>query len=200
MNAVELPEKIRAFVAIYPTAEIASRLEAVQNEIETTLPRQPVKWTASTQIHLTLQFLGSIRRDMLQPFENSLKCVMSESRSFRLRAHSLGCFQNCRRPKIVWAGLDGELEPLHALKEKLDSAFKEFGCVPEERKFHAHLTLARIGDLKAPDARRLAAQVQRFASENFGEWVPGEVCLMRSELSPHGARHHLLNAFAFGKV
>lgn len=200
MNTGELPEKVRTFVAIYPSTEIVRRLELAQQQIRVALPVGIVKWTKPEQIHLTLQFLGSVPRDSIEAFANALKCVTGESRSFRLRAASLGCFPNCKRPRVIWAGLASELEPLHALKEKLDAALSELGYVPEQRKFHAHLTLGRVGDLKPGAIRELAKQIALFQSQEFGEWTAREVCLMQSVLSPKGAEHRVLNAFALNKV
>jgi 2'-5' RNA ligase len=196
----ELPEKIRAFIAIYPIDEVVRRLEAAQAQLRVSVAADAVSWTKPEQIHLTLQFLGNVKRASVGRLEDILKQVASELRCFQLRAESIGCFPNNKYPKIIWAGLAGELELLYALKGKLDIALGELGYVPEERKFHAHLTLGRIGDLKSADARHLVQEISRFDATQFGEWEMREINFMQSILSPVGASHRILNSFPLEKV
>lgn len=200
MNTEKPPEKVRAFVAIYPDAEVICRLEAAQKQLSIHIAADAVKWTKPEQIHLTLQFLGHVRRDLLGGFANALKQVASDRKCFRLRADSVGCFPSDKHPKIIWAGLAGELEPLRVLKEELDAAFSVLGYVPEKRKFHAHLTLGRVGRLNGSDARKLAREISHFQSRNFGEWEARGIQLMQSVLSREGARHSPLNSVALKKV
>lgn len=187
-------------MAIYPDAEIIRRLEATQKQLRVHIAADAVKWTKPEQIHLTLQFLGHVQPDLLDAFANALKQVASDRKCFRLHAESVGCFPSGKHPKIIWAGLAGELEPLEILKEELDTAFSALGYVPEKRKFHAHLTLGRVGRLNGSDARKLAREISHFQSRNFGEWEAREIQLMQSVLSREGARHSTLNSVALKKV
>jgi RNA 2',3'-cyclic 3'-phosphodiesterase len=195
VNAAELPEKVRTFVAIYPTGSIVSQLEAAQARLQIGIKKKAVRWTQPEQIHLTLQFLGNIERHRIDSFRAVLERVVSESKSFQLCAETIDCFPSSKRPRIIWAGLTGELEPLQMLKQKLDVALDELGYVPEKRKFHPHLTIGRVADLKPTNARRLAKEILKFDPAQFGEWHVHEINLMQSVLSPKGAKYHLLKSF-----
>jgi 2'-5' RNA ligase len=195
-----MPEKVRAFVALYPPAEIVSRLGDVEKHFRSIGMANELKWTKPEQIHLTLQFLGSVSGQLIGQFASGLENVTANFPVFQLRAESLGCFPSERRLKILWAGLTGDLEQLDSLKANLDIRFRTLGFVPEKRKFHAHLTLARFGNLKSTDARRLTQEFTRWRCEPFGEWKVREISLMQSILSPQGARHIALNSAALKKV
>lgn len=200
MSAEVLSEKVRAFVAIYPPAEIVSRLGAVEKHFRSIGLATGLKWTKPEQIHLTLQFLGSVSGQLIGQFASRLENVTTNFPVFQLRAGFLGCFPNERRPKILWAGLTGDLAQLDSLKANLDIRFRTLGFVPEKRKFHAHLTLARVGNLKSTGARRFAQELTGGHSGPFGEWQVSEISLMQSILSSHGARHIALNSAALKKV
>jgi len=191
----ELPEKVRTFVAIYPSSTVLSHLESAQTRLQSLIAPEAVRWTKPEQIHLTLQFLGYVKRDLLGLFQSALEYVSAEIHGFQIRAETIGCFPNNRRPRVVWAGLAGELESLQTLKRKLDTAFVELDYEPEERKFHPHFTIGRVADLKTSDARRLAKEILKFESAQFGEWQVREIHLMQSVLSPKGAKYHVLKTF-----
>ena len=195
VNTGELPEKIRTFVAIYPPAMVVAQLEAAQVRLQKVVAVKAVRWTIPEQIHLTLQFLGYVKRDSLAEFQSVLECVTSEANCFQIRAETIGCFPSRKRPRIIWTGLAGELAPLETLKQNLDVAFGELGYVPEKRKFHPHLTIGRVADLKISTARKLAKEILNLGSTRFGEWQVREINLMQSVLSPKGAKYQVLKSF-----
>jgi RNA 2',3'-cyclic 3'-phosphodiesterase len=191
----EPPEKIRTFAAIYPPSEIINELQSTQAFLQKDVAADAVRWTKPEQIHLTLQFLGYIKRDLLDLFQSALDRVCQETCCFEMCAKAVGCFPSSRRPRIIWAGLTGELDGLETLKGKLDAAFGGLGYAPEERKFHPHLTIGRVANLKTSDARRLAKGIAEFKSKQFGGWQVRRINLMQSILSPKGAKYELLKSF-----
>jgi RNA 2',3'-cyclic 3'-phosphodiesterase len=196
----ELPEKIRAFVAIYPPKAVVEQLETMQERMRRVVGVEAVRWTKPDQIHLTLQFLGYIKRDSLAEFQSVLERVASESSSFQMRAELVGAFPSNKRPRILWAGIAEESKSLEILKVRLDNTLAELGCVPEERKFHPHLTLGRVVVLKPAKALRLAREILQEPSCAFGEWRVREICFMQSVLSSAGANYRVLNLFPLKKV
>jgi 2'-5' RNA ligase len=57
-----------------------------------------------------------------------------------------------------------------------------------------------LKNLKSADARKLAAHAQTVKDRTFGEWTAHEIEIIRSELSPGGARHTTLAAIRLGAV
>src|SRR4051812_11208891 len=100
----ELGEKIRTFVAIYPPAEIVAELQAAQKQLQKNVS-DDVRWTKPEQIHLTLQFVGYVKRSSLDGFQSALERVSNDTSRFQIRAEAIGCFPNHKRPRIIWAGL-----------------------------------------------------------------------------------------------
>jgi 2'-5' RNA ligase len=80
------------------------------------------------------------------------------------------------------------LNELSALHQRVLDETKPWGT-PEERGFNPHLTIARVKDWRGGALRALTAKMKLLAAREFGDWTVGEVCLMRSETLPDGARH-----------
>lgn len=198
VNSADLPEKIRAFLAIFPTETIIAELTTLQKRLENVLSAKAVRWTKPEQIHLSLQFLGNVECNRLTEFEAAIQLAVEGYNVFELRAEKLGCFPNNRRPRILWVGLTGKLNDLQHLKEELDSAFSNVGYVPEKRDFHPHFTIGRVAELTSTDVKHLVHEISRCDSKSFGELNVAEIHLMQSVLSPKGAEYRVLKSFPLG--
>ena len=106
----------------------------------------------------------------------------------------LGCFPNSRRPRILWAGLAGELQPLEALQKGVQAGFLALGFAGEDRPFQPHLTIGRVPELNAAGRSQLAEALAGGRDRDFGEWKAGRVDLMQSVLSPQGAAYSALKS------
>ena len=170
-------------------------LEGIQKELQHELHAAAIRWTKQEQLHLTLQFLGYIEELRLPEFENAIAHALKDWNGFELRSEHLGCFPSAKRPRILWAGLDGELSPLQQIKANLDKSLSCVGYVPEERPFHAHITLARIGEIRLREAKRLHEALGKYERQVFGTWRVQSIDFIQSSLSPAGARYQILRSF-----
>jgi len=105
------------------------------------------------QMHITLHFLGELHHhDVVQ-----VERIMTELSEpiFELEVSGLGCFPNCREPRVLWAGVspNSNLLRLHRKLEKLLE--QAIGYEAEARAFRPHVTLVRI---------RRKANLDRLAS------------------------------------
>ena len=80
------------------------------------------------------------------------------------------------------------------LAEAVDRALVALGFPTEERGFTTHVTLGRVREPRR--AVTLAGALEAAAARPFGALRVERVSLMRSDLSPRGARHTELAAFA----
>jgi len=94
--------------------------------------------------------------------------------------------------------MDDQAGLLVDLQKRIETAIRPFTAEPGEKNFSGHVTLGRLKNLKPPDARKLAAHAQTVKDRTFGEWTADEIEIIRSELSPAGARHTTLVVFRLG--
>ena len=157
-----------------------------------------MRWTRPGQIHLTLNFLGSIEIARIPEIASALKAASDGHRRHTVRSQGLGCFPNPSRPQIIWAGLAGDLQPLQGLKNSIDARLLDCGCTVEDRPFHPHLTIGRAAALNSAARRQVSEVLATEQGRDFGEWQVERVDLMQSVLSQHGAAYNTLESFLLG--
>ena len=115
---------------------------------------------------------------------------------FEAQIRGLGAFPSVARPRVIWAGvLDGAPEMIE-LARRVDTALAALGFAREERPFSPHVTLGRV---RRPGRDpTLGEALTGGSAREFGRIrVPGAF-LMRSELSPRGARYTELASVPLG--
>lgn len=177
-----LPEAVRAALA----AEIA-RLRSTARD---------VSWIAPDNLHLTLKFLGSVTPDRLAEVEVALARVARGARPFELAVRGLGAFPTSSRPRVLWAGAAAGGEAWTVLAKDVDDALVALGFEREARAYSPHVTLGRV---KAPRPDpSLAAAIEAGGRHDFGLVRVERLELMRSDLSPRGARYSSLGSWPIG--
>lgn len=173
-------QKIRLFVAIELPKSVKVVLLAAASQVAQRLPGGAVRWVQPEQLHLTLRFLGDTAVTQLPTLQDQLSQLTARHPGFQLRLDGLGAFPNRKRPRVVWAGLAGEMAVLQAMQAELEDRVVKLGWTREERPFSPHITLGRV---------KHASQVQgldwsvRLAE--LGVAVTA-VQLVQSELRPSG--------------
>jgi RNA 2',3'-cyclic 3'-phosphodiesterase len=94
------------------------------------------------------------------------------------------------RPRVLWAGLATGAEAAAALATRVDEAVATLGFKREARTFSPHVTLGRVRQPHAQPRLREALAATRV----LGTVEVARVSLMRSDLSPRGARYTELAA------
>jgi 2'-5' RNA ligase len=192
MNAAA-PDRIRAFIALALESALAAEVRKVQQSLNA--PGGAVRWIDPQHLHLTLRFLGNVPTDRMDELSAALRHACARAAPFHVALEGAGCFPNPKNPRVVWIGIQGDLEPLRKLQEQIARETKSFGDTCDERAFQPHLTIGRV---KASGlAGRKAVQAIEFVGvPRLGVWTVQNVLLLRSELSPDGARYTTLAAVA----
>ncbi len=180
---------IRAFVAIEIDRTVAQGVIEIENELRDLIPG--IRWTAQSNCHLTLKFLGDIDEAQVEPIGAALQRALSPFPRFTINAKGLGVFPDANRPRVLWIGVEGK--PLASLAEKIESALAPLGFEPEKRKFTPHLTIGRWRQLKRLDMN-LTATLEKHQNHNFGTSAVDETILFQSILDPRGAVYRRLKA------
>lgn len=151
----------------------------------------PIAWVAPENFHITVKFLGGIDEARVSSVIDALRIAAAGRQAFDLEILALGAFPSPIRPRVLWAGVTEGRAPLGALAAAVDDALVPLGFARESRPFAAHVTLARIREPRRTPA--LAEALGAAASQRFGRVTIEHLALMRSDLSPRGARYFVLS-------
>ncbi|OBZ09102.1 2'-5' RNA ligase [Bacillus sp. FJAT-27264] len=141
MNEKGNHDKERLFVAVPLPPAIGEPLGSLCRSLATEVSF--AKWTHPKDYHITLQFLGDTAKQDIPALIAALKKVAAVGEPFELSLEGFNTFGLPASPRVLWAGLGGELEKLHALQSAVTSATLPLGFVAEDRPYTPHLTLAR---------------------------------------------------------
>ena len=157
---------IRVFVAVEIGEEARVGIAALQSELSGTRAR--VKWVKPENMHLTLLFIGDVVEDYVPKLETVVDKAAERSRAFRYGIKGVGFFGRRRLPRVIWAGLNGQLETLANLQQTLDAYLADVGFAKDTRAFKSHLTLGRVKGKIASDRMKAAMdKLKDFESEPF---------------------------------
>lgn len=173
--------------------------------------RRALRLTQAHAFHLTLRFLGDVAVADIDALQKAVHRSCRDTAPFELRLTAPGCFPNTRNPRVVWAGVGGELDALRALQSRVAQETAAFGEPPEKRPYQPHLTLARINTRDRHAARLIGQSVELVSADlisaelvagspddsHNSAWQVREVHLIRSELLPGGSRYTTLGSFPF---
>lgn len=199
MNRAAAANTLRVFAALELPEALLRRLAAALEALRAGAPAGGVRWVRPEGIHLTLQFYGDIDRARVPALQTALAEAAAQAGPLTLNLAGLGAFPNPARARVVWVGVQGDLEALRGLQAAVEAGGRPLGFVPEARGFDPHLTLGRVnGPLRPDDQQRLTLALTRTAPPAGAPVTLSELSLMRSELRPGGSVYRRLFAAPLG--
>jgi len=187
----------RTFIAVELSEEARAALRRELARLARALPS--VRWAAPESLHLTLAFLGGLDDDQLAEATAAAEETAASASPFTLRIEGLGTFGPPHAPRVVWAGLAGDLRALTAVQGRLARALEARGFPPDERPFAPHITLTRLKDRLASDALQRLASLVGSPSPAKAPLPVHALAVMKSDLLRSGAVYTRLRECPFGR-
>ncbi len=186
--------QIRSFIAIELPDTLKGELAHLQAQLKA--GRYPsVKWVDPDSIHLTLKFLGNIDTSKIEEITAAMAEVARGISPFHLEVNQLGAFPNSRRVQVIWVGINGQVDHLRQLQQRLESRLAPLGFPPESRQFKPHLTLARLRQWASAEERSALGQLIANTSLTANYAFPVDtIHLMKSQLTREGAIYHRISS------
>lgn len=180
---------MRLFVALALPPPVCDALALAQTQLRQ--GGHPVRWADTATLHLTLQFLGETDAALVDPLLAWLAGLVAEP--IRLALSGLGAFPGPQQPRVIWAGVAGDIEALERLQAAVVALTVSLGFQAEVRRFTPHLTLGRVRPEVRPEQLRALARALRAAIPPPAlSWEAGRPMLYWSTLTPGGARYTAL--------
>ena len=136
------------------------------------------RWTPSENLHLTIRFVGSVERTVVEAVADGLEGAYA---GFELGLGHTGTFGRGRSARVVWLGLRTGADEAAALAASVDAACRQAGLAGEDRPFRVHLTLARARSRAGSKLPGLPV------APELNPWRAGELVLYSSRPTRTGA-------------
>ena len=200
-----ITDNIRVFIALVLSPQAIEALTRTICALEQEIPTG-VRWVDPYGIHLTLKFLGNIQSTSTgQVFEAMAQAAHKTNSGskdfgvFQLGLSQLGVFPNARQPRVLWAGIQGDLADLAGLQVRVEEAAGEIGFAPEQRPYRPHLTLGRVREGVPPPARlQIGKVISEAKLEPSPTWLVDSLHLIQSDHRPEGATYTSLGSVPLG--
>ncbi len=180
----------RAFIAIEIDEAVKEKLAEVSNRIKYAC----AKAVPPHQVHITMAFLGGIDDESIEEI-GMLLSAMRRSQ-FNISLTGLGVF-SAKSPKVIFAKVLGGQEELGLMASYINDGIRALGMKIDERKFSAHVTIARVRGPGAADMDHISRFVAAHSGDQFGSFVCGGIKLKGSLLTPNGPVYRDLFAKGF---
>ncbi|MBN1849450.1 MAG: RNA 2',3'-cyclic phosphodiesterase [Deltaproteobacteria bacterium] len=183
---------IRSFLAFELPPEIKNIINRVSKDL-----RQSdlnVRWVNVENIHLTIVFMGNIHEKEIPFMSQTIEKVCLRYAPFHVFLKGLGAFPNTRRPRVIWAGLDGDTSKMPFFQKALQKHLRPVGIKEEKRPFKPHLTLGRFKN-PGPADSLLDNLIGTYKDLSSSEYSFRELIFFKSDIKPGGAVYTKLGSW-----
>ena len=194
LRTMENQKVIRTFVAVLLDEELRSRISEVQQRVKELAP--DVKWVAPENFHVTLKFLGDVRRDRISVVQAALDEATRGFEAFDLSISGLGVFPTPRRPRVIWVGVEDGREQLVALAKAVEHRLVKAGFEKDDKPFRSHITIGRVREGK-PIAG-LSEGLDEIDTSGLGMQRVSSISVMESVLKRGGSEYTPLSVHKLG--
>ena len=184
---------IRCFIALGIPVEIQAMLNDVVGQMQKS--GADVRWVDSSNIHLTLKFLGELHPAVVREAGLALKSMEAEFKAIDSGLGRLGAFPSLDRPKVIWIGLAKGGEELKAIQRQVENLTADISEEERGRTFNPHLTLGRVRSDKRLGVLR---ESLRSVTVPRADFRLSKLMLVQSTLAREGAIYHPLWSVALG--
>lgn len=147
------------------------------------------RWQGKDQLHLTLRFIGEVDKTLAEEIRLLLFTISFSP--FHLCLQGLGLFGSKRKPRMIWVGVE-KPEPVISLSQKITNSLRQAGLPPENRKFKAHVSLARI---KGNNGLKLPWFLEEHQGFGLDPFKVTAFTLVQSHLSHTGADYKIIERY-----
>lgn len=155
---------MRFFIALEIPDESKQELKEVQSQLAEFIPN--IRLTNPEKLHLTIAFIGeqpeTLKTDLAKLITEAIKDIPP----FTVSPGIIDGFPNIHKPNTIWMGVNGQLDYLLVIRERVKDRLTNLGLVTDERRFVPHITLAKAnGNIELSENQE--QQVQNVSLKHY---------------------------------
>lgn len=177
---------MRCFVALDLPQPVRNHLIKVSEPLR---ERYDIRWVDREQMHMTLLFAGELPNEHADALLDAIDSI--ELPPLSLSLAGFGAFPPRGMPRVVWAGIGGDVQAVRDLEQSLTELGEPFGIEREKRGFTPHVTLGRVQGQFGLLA--LIDQMKELGKElNAKPFAPTGLTVYESILTPKGPIYEVM--------
>ena len=180
----------RLFIAISLPPVIKEKIAQICYDWKTNLLFR--NWVHTEDYHITLFFLGDTEETRIPFIHHELTEIAKTIHPFQLSLSHVGTFGRIHAPRILWLGVEGNLDHLTNLHLQTATAMEELNYMRENRPYQPHITIARKYNDSTSEFPELQSLQGVLPIESF---QVEQITLYRTELGSQPMYHpvHIFN-------
>ena len=187
-EALLMNDLLRTFIAInMPRGKVRQEILKFQRTISQI--GFDLKLVEPENIHITLRFLGDIRKKIIEDLKTELNRIQFSP--FEVTLEGIGVFPNYRRINVIWVGIKGGNIGLVDLYSKINHVLEAKGIPLDRRGLSPHITVVRVRSGRNREI--LLKTVGELKESTFGSFEVNSFHLMQSNLTPKGPIYQSLH-------
>lgn len=185
--------EIRSFLAFELPGDTKKTIARVWGEMNAYSLN--IRWIKVDNIHLTVVFMGNVPQELITPMGEMTAQVCRKYGPFQIALKGVGVFPHMRRPRVLWIGLDGDIQRMADFRGRIQQKMKSFCIKQDRRPFKPHLTMGRFRKGSTGGQQHLHSLIAAYDGLASQRAELNELVLFRSDLKPNGAVYTRLNAW-----
>lgn len=152
-----------------------------------------INWVKPENMHFTLAFIGKTSPEAEQVIQRTILETSQKTESFNLLPERLDVFPPGGKPRVLWTGLNNSVKLVDLRNELWRNFHPVIDLKDDNKKFQAHLTLARIRWLR--DREVLNSLLKRYHKITFPEMQVDRIVYYESKLSESGPEYYKIGSY-----
>lgn len=182
-------KNLRLFFAIDIPEVIKRNVSDLIRSLQTKYQKAPIRWVNVNHLHVTLQFLESVKIEDVPKLMEQARIELKDKRSVHIKLEEIELFPNAYKPRVISLKVEPHLV-LATLAKHLGLAITKVGYPIEKRPFRGHLTLGRIKEMRKP------LMLESYSLPPIPSFRANTVTLYQSEPTAEGSHYYPLDRIA----
>lgn len=173
---------MRAFISLNIDTQTKQEIRKICDDLKEKIgTRAQVRYDNPKNYHITFFFLGEVNDNLIREIYESLnESLENKFGELNFLCNGFGGFPDLKNPKVVFLKCENAENKISELSKSIDNILASFDF-QRDKKFHPHITLARIKsriDLDELSAKKISVK-----------FSVSKLSVMQSILSDKGAEH-----------
>ncbi len=185
---------MRTFIAVDLSKPARKEVKALIEDLKE--KHWKAKWVKTGKLHLTLVFIGNIKKPRLPELKQAVNKGIKNLSPFKISLKGLGVFPDFDWPKVLWLGLKGDLHSLAKMQKNIAKELHEKDFQFDKRPFRPHITIGRVKRARAAHKREIGRQVKALREMDLSaEIFVNKVYIYKSKTLTSGSVHSKIASF-----